>query len=79
MEEACGRIKCVGRREKGRCTLQIKLECRRKYDCCCVELNLATVTYWGYYLILSIGVSLIQVIILVHLLYIKQRRERNAC
>ena len=33
-----------------------KVEC--KHDCCWVEVNLATLTYLGYYQILDIGVSL---------------------
>ena len=43
------------RREDVLCRL---VECWRKSDCCRVELNLATLTYWGYYQILNIGVSL---------------------
>ena len=38
--------------------LLFKVECRHKQDCCWVEVNLATLTYWGYYQILNIGVSL---------------------
>ena len=34
----------------------IELECLRKSDCCCVEVNLTTLTCWGYYQILDIGV-----------------------
>ena len=34
------------------------MECRHKSDCCCIEVILATLTFWGYYQILSIGVSL---------------------
>ena len=32
----------------------------RKQDSCWVEVNLATLTCWGYYQILDIGVSLTQ-------------------
>ena len=46
--------------EKERCTLPIKVECRYKQDCCWDDVNLATLTYWGYYQILNIGISLIQ-------------------
>ena len=35
-----------------------KVECRRESDCYCIEMNLATLTCWGYYLTLNIGVSL---------------------
>ena len=31
--------------------LPIKVECCGKSDCCLVEVNLATLTCWGYYLI----------------------------
>ena len=34
------------------------MECQHKQDCCWVEVNMATLTYWGYYQILNIGVSL---------------------
>ena len=34
------------------------MECRRKSDCCRVEVNQAILTCWGYYQILNIGVSL---------------------
>ena len=44
--------------EKGRCTLSIKEECRRKSDFCWVDVNLATLICWGYYQMLNIGVSL---------------------
>ena len=47
-----------GWNEKERCTLPFKVECRRKKDSCWFEVNLATLTYWGYNQILSIGVSL---------------------
>ena len=53
----CGR-KCEGWFENGRCTLLIKVMCRHKQDCCWVEVNLATLTYWGYCQIVNIGVSL---------------------
>ena len=43
--------------EKERCTSPFKVECR-KQDCYWVEVNLATLTYWGYHQILNIGVSL---------------------
>ena len=36
----------------------IKLECWRKTDCCRVEMNLATLTSWGYYQNFNVGVSL---------------------
>ena len=44
--------------EKERCTFPFKVECRHKQDCCWVEVNLATLTCWGYYQILNIGDSL---------------------
>ena len=44
--------------EKERLTLPLKVYCWRKQDCCLVEVNLATLTYWAYYQILNIGVSL---------------------
>ena len=40
-----------------RCTLPFKVECWCKQDCYWVEVNLATLTYWGYYQILNIGIS----------------------
>ena len=46
---------CEGWFEKERCALPFKVECRRRYDCCWVEVNLATLTFWGYYQILNIG------------------------
>ena len=42
---------------KGRCVLPFNVECQCKQDCCWVEMNLATFSYWGYYQILNIGVS----------------------
>ena len=56
-EEGEGR-KCEGWFKKGRCTLLVKVECWSKSDCCWVEVNLATLTCWGYYLIFSTGDSL---------------------
>ena len=44
--------------EKEGCALSCKVECQRKNDCCWVEVNLATLVYWGYYQMLNIGVSL---------------------
>ena len=44
----CGR-KCEGWFEKGRCTLPIKVDCRRKQDYCWVGVNLAMLICWGYY------------------------------
>ena len=44
--------------EKARCTLLIKVEYWRKSDCCCVEVNLAILTCWGYYQPLNNGVPL---------------------
>ena len=44
--------------EKARCTLPIEVQCWRKSYCCLIEVNLATLTCWGYYLILNIGVAL---------------------
>ena len=35
----------------------INVECWHKSDCCWLEANLATLTCWGYYQILNIGVS----------------------
>ena len=37
--------------------MPFKVECRCKQDCCWVEVNLATLTYWGYYQLLNVGVS----------------------
>ena len=48
---------CMKDVEKKTCTLPFMVECRHKQDCCWVEVNLATLTYWGYYQILNIGVS----------------------
>ena len=56
-KEGRGR-KYEGWSEKERCTLPFKVECRRKQDCCWVEVNLATLTYRGYYRIIDIGVFL---------------------
>ena len=57
MEKAgCGR-KYEGWFEKERCSLPFKVERRRKQDCCWVEVNQATLSYWGYCQILKIGVS----------------------
>ena len=53
----CGR-KCEMWFETERCTLPIVVECWSKSDCCWVEVNLATLTCFGYYQILDIGVSL---------------------
>ena len=44
--------------EKGRFSWTIKVECWHKSDCCWAELNLATLTCWGYYQSLNTGVSL---------------------
>ena len=44
---------CEGWFEKGRCTLPIEVECWCESDCCWVEVNLATLTCWGYYQILD--------------------------
>ena len=44
--------------EKEGCTLPFKAGCQRKQDCFWVGVNLATLTWWGYYQILNIGVSL---------------------
>ena len=38
--------------------LPVKAECQCIQDCCWVEVNMATLTYWGYYQILDIDVSL---------------------
>ena len=38
--------------------LPSKVGGRRRQDCCWVEVNLATLTFWGYYRILSIFVSI---------------------
>ena len=35
------------------------MECWRKCDFCWVEVNLATLTCWGYYQILDVGLSVI--------------------
>ena len=43
--------------EKGRCTLPIEVESLLKTDSWWVEVNLVTLTCWGYYQILNIGVS----------------------
>ena len=48
MEEAGGGRKRDVWFGKGRCTLPIKVECRCNSDCCWVEVNLATLTCWGY-------------------------------
>ena len=45
--------------EKGRCTLLIKVECWLYKDSCWVEVSLATLTCWGYYQVLNIGVFLL--------------------
>ena len=37
--------------------MPIDVECWHKSDCCRVEMNLATLTCWGYCQILNIGVS----------------------
>ena len=50
--------RCEGWFEKGICTLTIILECWCYSDCCWVEVNLATLTCWGYYQNLNIDVSL---------------------
>ena len=42
-----------------------------RQDCCCVEVNLATLTYWGYYKILNICVNLSFVCKKFHLLIMK--------
>ena len=34
------------------------MKCWYKSDCCRVEVNLATLTCWGYYQVLGVGVSL---------------------
>ena len=44
--------------EKGRCAMPINVQFWRKSDCCCAEVNLSTLTCWGYYHILNIGDSL---------------------
>ena len=36
----------------------VKVESQCKRDCCWVDGNLATLTYWGYNQILNTGVSL---------------------
>ena len=48
----------LGLNETVDCTLQFNVECWCKQDCCLVEVNLTSLTYWGYYKILNIGVSL---------------------
>ena len=58
MENSRLRKKYEGLFEKGRCTLLFKVERRHKQDCCWVEVNLATLTCWGYYQIVNTGVSL---------------------
>ena len=47
--------------EKGRCRLPVKVKFWRKADCCGVEVNLATLTSWGYYQILYIGVACLNI------------------
>ena len=59
MEETPEGRKCEGWLEKGRYSFPLKVECWRKSDCCWVEVNLATLTCWGCYQILNIGVSLL--------------------
>ena len=53
----CGR-KCEGWFEKERYILPFKVVSQHKQDFCWVEVNLATITCWGYYQILNIGLSL---------------------
>ena len=60
MEKVGWGRKCEDWLENGRCTFPFKVECWRKHDCCWVEVNQATHTCWGYYLILNIGVPLSQ-------------------
>ena len=43
--------------KKERCTLPFIVECQCKQDCCWLEVNLVTLTYWGCCKILYIGVS----------------------
>ena len=56
-EAGCGR-KCEGWIRQGRHTLPIKIECWHESDCSWLKVNLTTITCWGYYQILNIGVSL---------------------
>ena len=58
MKKAVGGRKYEGWFDKGSCTLPFKVDCWRRQDCCWVEVNLATLTYWGCNQILNIGVSL---------------------
>ena len=44
--------------EEERRSLPFNVECRHRLDCCWVEVNPSTLTCWGYYQILDIGVSM---------------------
>ena len=57
IEKAGWGLNCNGWFEMGRWTLSIKVECLDKSDCCWVEVNLATLSCCGCYLVLDIGVS----------------------
>ena len=43
--------------EQGRCTLLIEVDCWQQCDYYVVEVNLATLTCWGYYWLLGIFLS----------------------
>ena len=58
MERAGCLRKCEDWFENGRWTLPIVVECWHESDCCWVEVYLATLTCWGYYQILNIGVCI---------------------
>ena len=62
MEKAIWGRKYEGWFDKERCTLLNKVESWPKSDCCWVEVNLVTFTYWGYYQIINIGVSIVPII-----------------
>ena len=70
MEKGRLRKKYEGGFKKERCTLPFNVECRRKQDCCWVEVNLATLTYMGYYQILNIGVSLYIIYSTLYILFL---------
>ena len=67
------RIKCEVWLENGRCTLLIKMECWCKSDCCWDEVNLVTLSCWGYYQIVHIGLSL-----LIYLIDKLQKIQKSA-
>ena len=57
------------RREDALCRLKWSDVKWSKSDCCWVEVNLATLTCWGYLQILNIGVSLLQPLTMHNKLY----------